>query len=104
MHHLALDHLDPKTLIMIWDTGASAGLTPFHSNFIDYIECEIDVQDITKVNKVISIGTALHSFVDTNGNDVYLPCVSYHLLLTDVPFFFSADIPSTSRWSFCGEW
>ena len=43
MHHLASDCLDPKTLILIWDTGASAGLTPFHCNFIDYFECEIDV-------------------------------------------------------------
>jgi hypothetical protein len=73
MHHLASDCLNPKTLILIWDTGASDGLTPFCSNFIDYIECEIDVQDISKVNKVIGIGTMLHRFVDTNGNDVYLP-------------------------------
>jgi hypothetical protein len=27
MHQSAPDHLDPKTLILIWDTGASAGLT-----------------------------------------------------------------------------
>jgi hypothetical protein len=87
MHHSASDHLDPKTLILIWDTGASAGLTPFHSNLIDYVECEIDVRDITKVNKVVGIGTTLHRFVDTNGNDVYLPCVSYHLPLTDVRLF-----------------
>jgi hypothetical protein len=43
MHHSASDRLDPKTLILIWDTGASAGLTPFCSNFIDYVKCEIDV-------------------------------------------------------------
>ena len=72
MHWSAPDRLDPKTLILFWDTGASAGLTPFCSNFIDYFECEIDVQDIKKVNKVVGIGTPLHRFVDTNGNDVYL--------------------------------
>jgi hypothetical protein len=87
MHHSASDCLDPKTLILIWDTGASAGMTPFCSNFIDYVECEIDVQDITKVNKVVGIGTTLHRFVDTNGNDVYLPCVSYHLPSADVCLF-----------------
>ncbi len=27
--------------------------------------------------------------MDTNGNDVYLPCVSYHLPLTDAPLFSS---------------
>jgi hypothetical protein len=29
MHQSAPDHLNPKTLILIWDTGASAGLTSF---------------------------------------------------------------------------
>ena len=71
-------------MILIWDTGGSAGLTPFRSDFIDYFECEINVRDVTKVNKVVGIGTTLHKFVDSVGNDVYLPCVSYHLPSTDV--------------------
>ena len=87
MHQSAPDRLNPKTLILIWDTGASAGLTPFRSDFIDYVECEIDVCDITKVNKVVGIGTTLHKFVDNNGNHVYLPCVSYHLPSMDVRSF-----------------
>ena len=87
MHQPASDRLDPKTLILTWDTGASAGLTPFCSDFIDYVECEIDVWDITKVNKVVDIGTTLHRFVDTKGNDVYLPCVSYHLPSSDAVCF-----------------
>jgi hypothetical protein len=87
MHQSASDHLNPKTLILIWDTGASAGLTPFWSDFIDYVECKIDVRDITKVNKVVGNGTTLHKFVDNNGNHVYLPCVSYHLPTTDVWLF-----------------
>ncbi len=84
MHQSAPDRLDPKTLILIWNTGASAGLTPFQSDFIEYVECEIDVCNITKVNKVVGIGTTLHKFVDNNSNHVYLPCVSYHLSTTDV--------------------
>jgi hypothetical protein len=87
MHQSALDRLDPNTLILIWDTGASAGLTPFWSDFIDYVKCEIDVRDITKVNKVVGIGTTLHKFMDDNGNHDYLPCVSYHLPTTDVRLF-----------------
>ncbi len=70
MHQSAPDRLNPKTLILIWDTGASAGLTPFWSDFIDYVVCEIDVCDITKVNKVVGIGTTLHNFVNNNGNHV----------------------------------
>jgi hypothetical protein len=79
--------LDPCTLILIWDTGASFGLSPFRSDFIDYVECDIPVRDVTKVNKVIGIGTTVHRFTDTNGNPVFLPCVSYHLPQTDVRLF-----------------
>ena len=32
---------------LIWDTGASYGLTPFRGDFIDYEECNIPVQDIS---------------------------------------------------------
>jgi hypothetical protein len=29
---------NPKSLILIWDTSASYGLTPFRSDFIDYVK------------------------------------------------------------------
>jgi hypothetical protein len=79
--------LDPKYLILIWDTDALYGLTPFRSDFIDYVACTIPVRDFTKVNTVIGIGTTLHKFTDTKGSPVYLPCVSYHLRQTDVCLF-----------------
>ena len=66
--------------------GASYGLTPFRSDFIDYVKCQIRVRDFTKVNTVVGIGTTLHKFTDINGNPVYLPCV-YHLPETDVCLF-----------------
>ena len=87
MHQSVSDHINPKTLILICDTGGSAGLTPFRSDFIDYVECDIDVRDVTKVNKVIGVGTTLHKFVDVAGNNVYLPCVSYHLPSTGIRLF-----------------
>jgi hypothetical protein len=59
--------------------GATFGLTPFCSYFIDYVECDVPVWDVTKVNKVIRIETMLHKFTNTAGNLVFLPCVSYHL-------------------------
>jgi hypothetical protein len=70
--------------MLIWDMGASFGLTPFQSDFIDYVVCTIPVWDITKVNNVIGIGTTL---TDTKGLPVYLPCVSYHLPQMDVHLF-----------------
>ncbi len=79
--------LDPCSLILIWDKGKSYGLTPFCSDFINYMECDIPVWDVTKVNKVIGIGTTLHKFMDTDGKPVFLSCVSYHLPQTDVCLF-----------------
>ncbi len=71
-------------MIFIWDTGASFGLTPFRSNFIDYVQCDIPVKDVTKVNRVIGIGTTLNKFFYTKGKEVFLTCVSYHLIQTNV--------------------
>ena len=76
-----------KDCPVVWDTGASYGLLPFRSDFIDYVQADIPVRDVTKVNKVIGIGTTLHKFTDANGHPVYLPCVSYHLPSTDVRLF-----------------
>jgi len=78
---------DPRLTVLIWDTGASYGLTPFRSDFIDYVKCDIPVKDVTKVNRVIGIGTTIHKFVDENGKPVFVPCVSYHLPTTDVRLF-----------------
>ena len=55
LHH-AGSNIYPKTMVLIWDMGASAGLTPFHSDFIDYAEVDFKIRDVTKVNKVVSIG------------------------------------------------
>jgi len=44
--------LDPKSLQLSWISGASFGLTPFWSDFIDYVACAIPVRDVTKINIV----------------------------------------------------
>ena len=59
--------------MLIWDTGASFGLTPFKSDFISYVKCNTPVKDFTYDNTVIGIGTTIHKFVDENGKDVFLP-------------------------------
>jgi hypothetical protein len=73
------DPVNPKTTMLIWDTDASFGLTPIWSDFIDHVKCKTPVWDVTKINKVIGIGTTLHKFTDVKGLLVYLPCNLYHL-------------------------
>ena len=38
-----------KTMIFAWNTGESFGLTPFKSDFVNYIEHFIPVKYVTKV-------------------------------------------------------
>lgn len=79
IHRVYTSKPNITNMVLIWDTGAPFGLTPFRSDFIDYVAADIAVKDVTKVNKVIGIGTTIHKFCDVKGVDVYLPCVSYHL-------------------------
>ena len=51
------------------------------------MKCDIPVKDVTKINWVIGIGTTLHCFVDINGEELFIPCISYHLKQTDVRLF-----------------
>ena len=75
-----------KSCPLVWDTGASFGLTPFRGDFIDYTECSIPVNDIARTNMVVGIGTTLHKFL-VDGNELFLPCLSYHLPTADVRLF-----------------
>ena len=73
------DSKDPIMMMLVWDTGSLYGLTPFRSDFIDDVKCDIPVKDTTKVNRVIGIGTNLNKFTKRNGQYIFLPCISYHL-------------------------
>ena len=71
-------HTTFKNCPLVWDTGASFGLTPFRGDFLDYVEYKITVHDIVRTNTVIGIGTMLHKF-KLDGHNIFLPCLSYHL-------------------------
>ncbi len=76
---------DFKHTPLIWDTGATHGLTPFLKDFLHYHPCDIPVKDsISKVNWVIGVGTVMHKFRATNGKDIFLPGVSFHLPTADI--------------------
>ncbi len=91
-NHFALEAKPPdvqatfKNCALVWDTGASFGLSPFRGDFIDYIKCRIPVKDISKTNMVIGIGTTLHKFM-IDGEPIWLPCLSYHLPSAEVRLF-----------------
>ena len=57
----------PRKLMLIWDTVAPYGLTPFRSDFIDYLKCDIPIKDATKINRIIGIGTNLQKLINSNG-------------------------------------
>jgi len=69
---------------LIWDTGASFGLTPYRSDFIDYEEVSIPVKDITKTSMVVGIGTVMYKMTATNGDVLFVPGLSYHLPESDI--------------------
>ena len=75
-----------KTCPLVWDTGASFGLTPFRGDFIDYTECSITINDIARSNQVIGVGTTLHKFKH-NGSYIFIPCLSYHLPTANIRLF-----------------
>ena len=81
---------------MVWDTGASFGLTPFREDFIDYEPCRIPVMDIKSTNYVIGVGTVLWKVKDTDGRLVYVPGIAYHLP--------TAEIRLTSPQSYHQRW
>jgi hypothetical protein len=76
--------VDFKHTLLIWDTGATHGLTPFMKDFIHYHPCDIPVKDISKVDRVIGVSTVKHKFQATNGKDIFLPGVFFHLPTADI--------------------
>jgi hypothetical protein len=70
--------------MLVWDTGASIGLTPFRSDFIDYLQLDgVTVKDIARTNSVLGIGTTMWK------HPVFIPAVAYHMPDCDICFFSS---------------
>ena len=76
-----------ESVPLIWDTGASLGLIPYKADFFDYVEVNSPVRDVTKMNYVIGFGTVIYKFKNDKGEDVFLPCIAYHLPTADICLF-----------------
>ena len=72
---------------LVRDTGASLGLTPYRTNFFDYVEVNILVKDVTKMNYVVGIGTVIYKFQNDKDKDLFLPSIAYHLPTADLQLF-----------------
>jgi hypothetical protein len=73
---------------LVWDTGASIGLTPFSSDLIDYLPLDgITVKDIAQTNTVLGIGTIMWKLPTTKEHPVYIPAVAYHMPDCDIHLF-----------------
>jgi hypothetical protein len=74
--------------MLVWDTGALIGLTPFRSNCIDYLPLDgITVKDIARTNKVLGIVTIMWKLPTTKGHPIYILVVAYHMPDCDVCLF-----------------
>ena len=46
---------------------------------MDYVECNFDVKDTSKLNNIVGFGTLLHKFTSTIGDLLYVPALSNNL-------------------------
>jgi hypothetical protein len=79
--------LYPKSLMLIETWALHLAELFFEETFIEYVAQAIHVQEVTKIDDFISIGTTLHKVADTKGFLIHLPCVFFHLPQTDVRLF-----------------
>ena len=71
--------------MLVWDTGASIGLTPFQCDFIDYLPLEgATVKNISKANKVLEIRTVTWKFKTRQGDKDFIPAIAYHMPECDI--------------------
>ena len=72
------------TTPLVFDTGASTGLTPFRSNFIDYRPSDVSIKAVASTGKVTGIGTVLRKFKSRCCDNVFVPSVNFHMPAADI--------------------
>ena len=78
---------DYFSLPLVFDSGASGGLSPFKADFADYQACDIQLAAVTAITKVSGIGTVIYKFVTRSGKVVFIPHVSFHMPSSTVRLF-----------------
>ena len=71
---------------LVFDTGASTGLSPFKYYFLDYYKkCHIGVKGIAgDGGSIVGGGTILRNFTTNCSTNIYLPAHGYHIPKSDI--------------------
>ena len=70
---------------LVFDTGASYGLSPFKSDFLDdYKSVNIDVKGVAGGGSIVGGGTILRRFKTRCGSTIHLPAHGYHMPKADI--------------------
>jgi hypothetical protein len=72
---------------VVFDSGASFGLSPFINDFISYEETNITVKGVASENTVVGYGTVLYRCIADDGSTCFIPGLAYHLPSTDIRLF-----------------
>ena len=76
---------DAWTTPLIWDTGASTGLTPFRSDFCsDFQVVNMPIQAVGSTQTVTGRGTVLRRFKTRSGETRYLGSLAYYMPDADI--------------------
>ena len=69
---------------MVFDTGASGGLTPFRSDFVTYEKVQFDVKGVAGKGNVIGKGLVLQNFCTRCGNVIYISSHAFHMPTAEI--------------------
>ena len=69
---------------LVFDTGASGGLTPFRSDFVTYEKVQFDVKGVAGNGSVIGKGIVLRRFTTRCNCVVYLPAHAFHMPAAEI--------------------
>ena len=78
---------DPRTTVLIWDTGAPFGLTPFKVNLLIMWSVILLWRALQKKIPSLVLEQQFISLLMQMEIYFFSPCISYHLQTTDVRLF-----------------
>ena len=69
---------------LIFDTGASVGVTPFRADFIDYRKVNFTVKAVGSIGQIVGEGTVLRRYRTREGKHKFIASKAYHMPAADI--------------------